>query len=179
MANYVCRAANPRIPDYLVIKVRVPASTTIYAGSIIAVTTLDTGISNNYQVYVATKPATANLGVRMALVINDGFETLSDGRRPEGQPDYTQYSYIAGDVVTAILLVPGLTFEISDDCISGSTTLGCYIEPVDASYLPTVKVSRTSGVKSALRVDYIDKNFRLGGNMGGQFAATNVAIVVD
>lgn len=179
MANYVCRAANPRIPDYLVIKVKVPASTTIYAGSLVAVTTLDTGISNNYQVYVATQPATANLGVRMALVINDGFETLTDGRRPEGQPDYTQYSYTAGDVVTAILLVPGLVFEISDDCISGSTSVGSYLEPVNATYQPTVKSSRTSGTVSALRVDFIDKSFRLGGNMGGQFAATNVAVVVD
>lgn len=177
MANYLCRVANPRIPDYTVVKVVVPASTTIYAGSIIALTALDTGISNNYQVYTGTRPATANLGVRMALVINDGFETLSGGRRPEGQPDYTQYAYVAGDVVTAILLIPGLTFEISDDCITGDAAVGKYLEPVDGSYLTSIVASRTTGTTSALKVLFAGKNFRMGGQMGGQFITTNVCSV--
>ena len=114
MPNYLCCAANPRVPDYLIIKVAVPTGETMKAGDVFPVTALDTDIDNNYQVFAGTEPATATLGNRMAIVINDGFETLEDGRRPAGQPDYTQYTFGAGEVVTAVLLVPGLMFEISN-----------------------------------------------------------------
>lgn len=182
MANYLCRVTNPRIPDYAVVKVSVPADTTIYAGSIIPLVSLDTNISNNYQVYLGDEPATANLGVRMAMVINDGFETLDDGRRPAGQPDYTQYAYTGGDVVTAILMIPGLTFEISNDCITGTAAVGGYLEPVNGSYKPSfiaAATGRTAGVTSAMKIMYAGKNFRMGGNMGAGFITTNVCTVVD
>lgn len=183
MANYLCRVTNPRIPDYLVVKVVVPTGATMTAGNIVPLISLDTGISNNYQVYTGTKPLTANLGVRMALVINDGFETLSDGRRPNGQPDYTQYTYQAGDVVTAILLVDGIGFEISTDAITtgSSAVAGDFIEPVNNSYMPSriaAATGRTANTKSALKV-LATKNFRMGGNMGGTFISTVVATVVD
>lgn len=183
MANYLCRVTNPRVPDYLVVKVSVPTGQTLTAGNIVPVTTLDTDIPNNYQVYTGTKPATANLGVRMALIINDGFETLADGRRPAGQPDYTQYVYQAGDVVTAILLVPGITFEISQDAVTSGTSAvaGDYLEPVNASYqMSRIQAStgRTEGTLSALQV-LCTKNFRMGGQFGAQFITTIVAVVVD
>ena len=98
MANYLCRVTNPRVPDYLVIKVSVPSGQTLNAGDVVPVMTLDDTIPNNYQVFTGIQPATNNLGVRMALIINDGFETLPDGRRPAGQPDYTQYTYSEGGV---------------------------------------------------------------------------------
>ena len=124
MANYLCRATNPRVPDYLVKKVSVPADKTLHAGDIVMLKELDSGIENNYQVYTGTQPATDNLKLRAAIIINDGFETLPDGRRPKGQPDYTQYVYQAGDVVTAIMLVPGLDFELSTDTFTGSFAAG-------------------------------------------------------
>lgn len=178
MANYLCRATNPRIPDYLVKKVSVPTGATLHAGDIVYLKALDSSIDNNYQVYTAGKPATADLGLRAAIIINDGFETLSDGRRPEGQPDYTQYVYQAGDVVTAILLVPGLDFEISTDAISGTTAVGSYVEPVDGAYAGAVKATRTSGTTSALKM-IATKDFRMGGQFGYQFIDTVVATVVD
>ena len=93
MANYLCRATNPRVPDYLVKTVSVPTGKTLHAGDIVMLKALDSTIADNYQVYTGSQPATADLGLRAAIIINDGFETLADGRRPEGQPDYTQYIY--------------------------------------------------------------------------------------
>ena len=184
MANYLCRATNPRVPDYLVIKVSVPTGQTLNAGDVIPVTTLDTDIDNNYQVFTGTQPATASLGVRMAIVINGGFETLSDGRRPAGQPDYTQYTYEAGEVVTAILMVPGLVFEISQDAITNGNqaAVGDFLEPVNGSYAMSriqASTGRTDGVLSGMRVLNPAKNFRMGGQFGGQFITTVVAIVED
>lgn len=178
MANYLCRATNPRVPDYLVKKVSVPADTTLHAGDIVMLKELDSGIENNYQVYTGTQPATDNLKLRAAIIINDGFETLPDGRRPKGQPDYTQYVYQAGDVVTAIMLVPGLDFELSTDVITGAFAAGQYIEPVDGTYKGAVKTARTETTKSALMM-LAQKNFRMGGMFGYQFIDTVVATVVD
>jgi hypothetical protein len=183
MANYVSRVATSKIPDYMVIKARVPSGVTTYPGDIITLGVLDTGISNNYQVFVATKPLTATLGTQMALVINDGFETLSDGRRPDGNPDYTNYTFTEGTVITAVLLVPGLMIEISPDGItSGSSAVaGDILEPANNSYRLTriaAATGRTTGVYTALKVLYAAKNFRIGGNMGAGFATTLVAMVV-
>lgn len=178
MANYLCRATNPRVPDYLVKKVSVPADTTLHAGDIVMLKALDSTIADNYQVYTGSKPATADLGLRAAIIINDGFETLADGRRPEGQPDYTQYVYQAGDVVTAILLVSGLDFEISVDAITGTSAVGKFIEPVNGAYAGSIVDTRTSGTTSALKV-IATKNFRMGGMFGYQFIDTVVATVVD
>lgn len=177
MANYLCRATNPRVPDYLVKKVSVPADTTLHAGDIVMLKELDGNIENNYQVYAGTQPGD-NLGLRAAIIINDGFETLADGRRPEGQPDYTQYVYQAGDVVTAIMLVPGLDFELSEDVIDGAYAAGSYIEPFAGQYKGKVAAERTAATTSALRM-LGQKNFRMGGMFGYQFITTVLATVVD
>lgn len=184
MANYLCRATNPRIPDYLVIKVSVPTGQTMHAGDVFPVVELDDSISNNYQVFTGTQPATANLGVRMAIVINDGFETLEDGRRPAGQPDYTQYTYAEGEVVTAILMVPGLVFEISNDCVTNgsSAVVGDFVEPVNGAYAMSRVASgtgRTASTKSGMKVLYVGKNFRMGGQFGSNFIQTMVCMVED
>lgn len=184
MANYLARVASPRVPDYAIIKAIVGTGETLNPGSLVALTALDTAIltENNYQVFAATKPATANLGEMMAIVINDGFETLADGRRPDGQPDYTQYTFKEGEVVTCVLLVPGLMFEISQDCVTSGTSAvaGDIIEPVNNSYMGNRIASatgRTEGVMSGLKV-LTTKYFRMGGMFGGNFITTIVAMAV-
>ena len=181
MPNYLCRATNPRVPDYLIIKVAVPSGQTMKAGDVFPVKALDTNIPNNYQVFTGSQPATADLGIRMAIVINDGFETLEDGRRPAGQPDYTQYTFGEGEVVTAVLLVPGLMFEISKDCLTGASSIsaGNILEPVNGAYTLATKTAHTAGTKSALRVLNAAKNFRMGGQFGYNFITTVVAMVED
>ena len=182
MANYVSRAANPRIPDYMVVKAVVPAGVTLYPGSFVPLVQFDTGIASNWQVFTASQPATANLTQQMAIVINDGFETLPDGRRPEGNPDYTTYTFKEGDVVTCVLCAPGVVFELSVDCITNGTALvaGDVIEPVNGSYKGArvaAATGRSAGVMSGLKVLAAGKNFRLGGQFGGTFCSTVVAMV--
>lgn len=184
MANYLARCASPRVPDYAIIKAVVPTGQTLNAGDIVALTALDTTFitANNYQVFSATQPATANLGNMMAIVVNDGFETLADGRRPDGNPDYTTYTYGAGEVVTCVLLVPGLVFEISMDCVTNGTSAvaGDIIEPVNASYAPSriaAATGQTEGTMSGLKV-LTTKYFRMGGQFGGNFIQTIVAMAI-
>jgi hypothetical protein len=181
MANYVSRVASPRVPDYNVIKVRVPAGVTLTPGSFIPLVKLDDTLPNNWQVFAGEKPVTANLASQMAIVINDGFETLPDGRRPDGQPDYTKFTFIEGDVVTAILLTPGLVFELSVDCITNGTAAvaGDVIEPVNGAYLGSriaAATGRSAAVMSGLKVLAAGKSFRLGGQFGGTFVKTVVAM---
>lgn len=179
MANYLCRATNPRIPDYMVVKVSVPAGEVMHAGQVFPLKELDSTIPNNYQVFTGTAPAAADMGTRMAIVINDGFETLSDGRRPDGQPDYTQYTYAEGDVVTAIIMNPGLVFEISADCIIGTPAKNGYLNPTTNKNDLTYAATPTAGTKSVLKILNATKNFRMGGQFGYNFIPTVVAMVED
>lgn len=79
--------------------------------------------------------------------------------------------------MTAILLVPGLDFEISTDAIDGSAAVGSVIEPVNGQYAGKVAATRTSGTTSALQM-IATKDFRIGGQFGYQFIDTVVATVV-
>jgi hypothetical protein len=178
MFNYICRPVTP-VPDYLVVNATVPAATTFYAGEVILVNTLDASISGNLSVYASTQPATANLGKQMAVIINGGFEELSDGRRPEGQPDFTQYTYSAGTVFTAIILTSAMRFEISNDSVnlnSLTPTAGQVLYPVNAANTLTLGTTVPAGTYSSLSV-LAPKYFRLGGQFGAQFASTMVVVV--
>jgi hypothetical protein len=175
MANRICRPVT-KVPDYLTLNATVPAGETLYAGDVVLVNTLDTNISGNYSVFASTQPATANLTKQMAIVINGGFEQLADGRRPAGQPDYSQYSFAEGEVVTVILLIEGLRFEISTDSFTGTATLGWSIHPVNGAFKPATAATTPAGTYSSLKTLAL-KNFRTGGNFGGQFISTVVAMV--
>lgn len=154
-------------PKYLVINVKVPAGG-LSAGDIVLADTLDTA-TGNYSVRTAVTPATDNLGKRMAMIISGGeFETLSDGRRPEGNPDYGTFGYLEGEVAPAVLLVEGLQLWISDGATSGVPAVGNFLEPVDGSKVPTIKTTRTSDTVTALKV-MAKKAQRAGGKFGGQF----------
>ena len=175
MANRICRPVT-KVSDYLVLNATVPAGQTLYAGDIVLVNSLDTNISNNFNVFASTQPATANLGKQMAIVINGGFEQLADGRRPEGQPDYSKYSFSEGEVVTVILLAQGLRFEISYDCLTGTPAVGNSIHPVNGAFKPATAASTPAGTYSSFTTLAL-KNFRIGGLYGAQFINTVVAIV--
>lgn len=180
MANYICRPVT-EVPNYLVAAVTVPAGQTFHAGEVVFAKSLDSGvgIGANLSVFAATEPATALLGAQAAIVINDGFEQLADGRRPAGQPDYTQYTYAAGDVVTIVFLAPGMRFEISEDSVnlnSLTPAAGQVLYPVDGAYTMTLGATVPAGTFSSMTV-LATKYFRLGGQFGAQFANTLVAIV--
>lgn len=179
MANRICYPVTD-VPKYAMRNVRVPSGKTYYAGDVLLVNALDSGsdLYKNRTVFTPVEPATANLGTRMAIVINGGnFEQLSDGRRPEGQPDWTQYSYNAGDIMPVLILLPGFIFEISTDCIgSGTPTVGYSIHPVNGATKMTTASTTPSGTFSSFNTLAL-KDFRAGGNFGASFISTVVAEV--
>lgn len=177
MANRLARPITA-VPEYAVLNFIVPTGKTYYAGDVFVLNTLDTNLTNNFSTFAPTEPATANLGNQMAIVINGGFEQLSDGRRPEGQPDFTQYSFVAGDVVTAVLLVQGLRFEISTDCFTGTATVGYSIHPVNAATKMATASATPAGTYSSLTT-LAKKYFRIGGLFAAQSINTVVAMVKE
>lgn len=176
MAHYLCRPVS-ELPSYMQAQLRVQDNTEIYAGEVFNAETLDTAIKDygNWDVYIP-EILTDVSSQRPVIVINNGFETLVDGRRPKGQPDYTQYIYQPNETVTAIRLLPETRFELGRDCIQNGddVTLGGYLTPVENSN-QLLFVSDFSGVnaKYYLVVEAL-KYFRLGGQFGDQFAKTMV-----
>jgi hypothetical protein len=141
------------------------------AGNIVVADTITDLISGNFSVRTATKPVTANLGKVMAIVLSGGdFETLEDGRRPDGNPDYGTYSYKTGEVATVMVMTLGNKVWISMEATSGAITKNAILEPVNNSYVPTVVGSRTAGTASALKVMAL-KAQPFGGLFGGEFEA--------
>lgn len=176
MANYVCYPMT-NVEEHLLANVTAPTGG-LKAGQVIVISAIDTTITGNYTQFVATQPTTALLKTnRVAIVINGGFETLSDGRRPAGQPDYTQYTYPAGATVPVLVLAPDVTFYLSDDCLAAAATAGQYLSPANASNTLTAGAARSAtALMNALVL--AKKAFRLGGQFGAQFATGNVCRVM-
>jgi len=176
MANYIGQVITPKVASEHIAKVTVPSGG-LYAGQVVIADTLDNTIAGNIEVFTAQQPATAKLGSAMvALVVNDGFETLSDGRRPEGQPNYYQYTYAEGETAPVVFLDRHLVFNIGADSITGGTaTVGQFLYPVDGSNNLTAGGSVPAGTTCALKVVAV-YNTPVGGNFGGGFATSYICI---
>jgi len=175
MVNRVCYPMT-KVPYHNVATIVVPAMTTLYPGSIVLADTYASLGRKNYSVFAVTQPQTANLSEQMAIVINGGWEMLPDGRRPEGQPDYTKYEFTAGEVVTIVFLEPKMRFQISFDCITGTPAVGKFLYPTDQAYLLTEGDAVPAATFSSFKVLAL-MDFGLGGQAGAQFASTVVAMV--
>lgn len=180
MANNIGYCTTNKLSSTHIAKVLVPTGGLV-AGNIVALESLASSIPNNFEVYTAGQPATDGLaGTHFAMIQNGGIETLADGRRPDGQPDYTQYTYKEGDVVTAVFLDPHLTFEVGVSTVSGGTTatpssdIGKFIIPANGTYVGAVDASN-SGVGNSLKIVAV-KYLPLGGNFGLEYAPTYVCI---
>lgn len=177
MANhYIGNCITPKIASSHIAKVTVPA-TGLKAGQCVIADTLDATIAGNYEVYVAKQPDADTLtSGNLAIVLNGGFEKLSDGRMPEGQPDYTQYTLKEGEIATVIYADEHLVFEISLDSVDGATTatpsndIGKYLVAQAESNKLKVSATATAGAKS-LKIIAI-RNFPVGGMaLGGTFGS--------
>lgn len=176
--HYIARTITEN-PGYMQAKVRVPAGATLHAGEVVVAETLDTGLGyGNWDVYAPTQVADADKE-SVAIILNGGFETLDDGRRPDGQPDYTQYDFQAGDVITTHRLLPEVRFEVSvescDDTVTGATIVpGDNLIPKAGQYTLSYSAKGTAvTAKNYLTVEAV-KYFRLGGLSGADFAQTMV-----
>lgn len=175
--HYVCRAVTEN-PSYMQAQIKVPAADVLHAGLVVVAENLDASINGNYSVYAPTKVADITKD-DLAIVLDGGFETLSDGRRPDGQPDYTQYTFKAGEVVTAMRLLPETKYELSIDAC-GASVAAATVVPGD-NLIPEVgkyelKYSAKAEevtAKNYLTVEAV-KYFRLGGQSGMDMAKTLV-----
>lgn len=180
MSNNIGYCTTNKLGSRHIAKVLVPSGGLV-AGNIVVLDSLASGIANNFEVYTAGQPATAGLGgTHFAMIQNGGIETLTDGRRPDGQPDYTQYSYAQGDVVTAVFLDPHLTFEVGVSTVTNGTTatpssdIGSFIVPANGTYVGDVAASN-SGIGMSLKIVAV-KYLPLGGFFGLEYAPTYVCI---
>lgn len=179
MANYIGQCITPRVASEHIAKITVPAGG-LNAGQVVVADTLDNTINGNIEVYSATKPATANLGSNfVAIVLNDGFETLSDGRRPAGQPNYYQYQYNEGDTAPVMFLDRHLVFNIGYDSLDSATAstaaVGQFLYPVNGSNNLTVGASIPAGTACGLKI-VATYNTPIGGQFGGGFATSFICV---
>ena len=177
MAQYLCRTVT-ELPAYMQANFIVEEGTEINAGDIYVAKELNENLHGNWTVYNADMIEDVSKEIP-AIVINNSFETLADGRRPDGQPDYTQYAYEEGEVVTAIKLLPEIKMEISFDIIQNRNDIESkgYLIPENGTNLLRF-VSTIDDVNSKVYfVIEALKHFRCGGAMGMGFIDTMVVRV--
>ena len=179
--HYLARTVTEN-PSYMQAALKVQAGTTEVAGNIFVAEKLDNavkGAEGDRNLMVYTPEAITDITKQdIVLVLNNGFETLTDGRRPEGQPDYTQYGYGAGEVVTAHRLIPGVRFEISVDACdesvanAGTLAVGDNLIPANGkNVLVYSKAGTAVTAKNYLTIEAI-RDFRLGGQSGMEHTKT-------
>ena len=182
MFHYICRTVT-ELPGYMFALIKVPEGDSMAAGEVYKAETLDTTMPGNTTVYVAEYVTDKNdLPV---IALNDSFETLLDGRRPDGQPDYTQYVYNEGEVINSVRLDKNVKLELGTDTLSNQLD----IKDIDDTNLKdtwlyinnegrlTWSNSFANVSSRAYFVIEAVKYFRLGGQSGMEFARTLVVRV--
>lgn len=182
MEHYICRTVT-ELPGYMFALIKVPEGDSMAAGEVYKAETLDTTISGNTTVYVAEYVTDKNdLPV---IALNDSFETLLDGRRPDGQPDYTQYVYNEGEVINSVRLDKNVKLELGTDTLSNQLDM----KDIDNTNLKDTWLYinnegrltwSNSFANVSSRVYFVIeavKYFRLGGQSGMEFARTLVVRV--
>ena len=181
MANYIFQVITPKVDTRYLTKVRI-GTAGLHAGNIIVADTLDNTILGNHENYTSQIPTTAKLGSKfMAVLVNDEFETLVDGRRPAGNPNYYSYTYNEGQVITAVFLEKHLMYNVGFDCVTQASqnmiSVGNYLVPTNNSYELTAVNDIPVGTYCALKILAL-YNTPVGGNYGGGMAMSAICTPV-
>lgn len=176
---YLATCVTPRPSSSHLAKVIAPLGG-LNAGDIVACEKLAQSIPNNYEVYEAGLVTGANINSnRLAIVLNGGFETLMDGRRPNGQPDFTKYHFQYGEIVTVMFLDTHLSFVVGADSINYDNgevpQVGEYLIPLQNSN--KLGVASEFATVTALKI-VGNYNLPIGGLYGGQFIQGYLCTVV-
>lgn len=107
----------------------------LYGGYLVAIDELEDTFENR-QVYKAEKPADNT--VFYGIVLNGGYETLADGRRPEGQPNFTEYAYTKDIPCTVLRPEKAQTLRIGVNAINEAVAVGKYLVPTTGDFKWTV-----------------------------------------
>lgn len=175
MENYICQIFTPRVSSRFLGKMS--ASTDgIHAGQVFVADELDGDIAGNISVYRDKMATIDSLGSKFfAVVLNDGFETLDDGRRPSGNPNYYTYTYKKGDVMPIAFWGKNLKFNIGLDSVNPNTktlaTVGNYLIPNANSKMLSASATIPTGTKVALQIISL-YNTPIGGQFGGGMAVS-------
>ncbi len=102
--------------DKDVVKVIVPASTTLYQGEVVVAESLSGTYESIYTGAIVTEPTTDI----PAIIINQGVYEDANGARVNGYVNPGDFSYLAADVITAVRPAKDLLFKMTDDCFSGT-----------------------------------------------------------
>lgn len=143
----------------------------LYGGYLVAIDELEDSYENR-QVYKAEKPAADT--TFYGIVLNGGYETLPDGRRPEGQPNFTEYAFTKD--IPCVVLRPEMfqTLRIGLNAITGEVEVGKFLVATEGDYKWTVADAKpATGV--ALLVEKISE-VGIGGMFG--MGAEKVAEVI-
>lgn len=177
MSTRLCRPLF-EVGDTDVAKTKIPASSTFYAGQVVMAETLDSSITNNLEVYSPT-PVSDVTTDYPCILCNQGYETLSDGRRVTGNSNIGTYTWANENTLTAIRLKKGMKFFISDDCLDNTGVVvpasGVYLIPQVGDY--DLATSASAGTCVTALVIETTHNEGIGGQNSFQFASGSVARV--
>jgi len=177
MANRVCYPMID-VEERLIGTVTVPSGG-LKPGDVVVVNTIDNTIANNFTQFLATTPTTALLANEvLGIVISGGnFEEMTDGRYPDGNPDYTTYEYLAGDTAPVLFLEPRVIFYLSDDCLASAATANTFLYGANNSKQLANGANVPNNILTVAKIQ-AKHNFRLGGMFGGEFVTGNVCRVL-
>lgn len=172
-----------KVPDHYVSLVNVPEATVLYPGQLIVADSIDAAIDGNFSVRVPSAPTADNIKKEIVGIVTNGtFETLQDGRRPDGQPDFTQYEFTAGETATIVWALPKVIVYMSDDCViaGGDVNEKSFITPTAGNMDATGTATEPAdgAVKSYLKI-LCKKYTRAGGQSGAGFISGSVCECVN
>ena len=157
--NYICDTRDTA-PALNVVNVK--AEDELKAGDVVAINTLVED-EENREVYKATMPAEGD--IRYAIIVNQGIEELADGRRPEGQPNFTSFTFKAGTVLHAVVIGYNMIpFVISQNQIDGTPAAGKFLAPQTGSH--KLKVVDAKAAIGTLAIEKVNVEIPMGGMFG-------------
>lgn len=157
--NYICDVRDTA-PALNVVNVK--AEVALKAGDVVAINTL-VADAENREVYAATQPAEGD--IKYAIIVNQGIEELADGRRPEGQPNFTAFEFKAGTVLHAVILgYAPIPFVIANNQIDGTPEAGKYLVPEAGQF--KLKVAAAAGNLGSLYIEKTNVEIPMGGMFG-------------
>ena len=157
--NYICDTRDTA-PALNVVNVK--AEEELKAGDVVAINTLVED-EENREVYKATMPTEGD--IRYAIIVNQGIEELADGRRPEGQPNFTTFTYKAGTTIHAVILgYQPVPFAISDNQIDGVAAVGKFLAPKAGQH--KLAVVDTKAAIGTLAIEKVNVEIPMGGMFG-------------
>lgn len=173
MAN-ICYVLNDEIDAKLVEVVTVPTGATLVAGNVLLAETLVSGSTTVYAGAQVTDITTQ----KPVIIIDQGFEEWTDGRRPDGGNMVTDIKFTEGKKVHALRFDDHMKYEFSTDVLDTTVApaVGKFLIPVNNSYELAVANSLGTALVG-FKIEALT-NIAVGGSFTGGFASGVIARIV-